>query len=140
MNRFRNFLYGRNGADQLSMFVLLLGVVVNLLAQIFQLIILTFVALLLVFYALFRIFSKNVAKRQMENQKFLNIWYKIKGLFRRGGGRTYSNTYSQAAPPKDKAHKYFKCPSCKTRLRVPKGKGKIQITCPKCGERFIKKT
>ena len=73
-------------------------------------------------YALFRVFSKNLNKRRAENQRFVNWWWKVK-----------SHRSSAKARHADKDHKYFTCKSCGTICRVPAGKGKIIITCPKCG-------
>lgn len=80
-------------------------------------------------FALFCMFSRNIYKRQAENQKFLQISAPVIKWFR-----------TKSARAKDSAHKYYACPKCKQTCRVPSGKGKIQITCPKCGEKFIKKT
>ena len=78
---------------------------------------------------IFRMFSKNIARRQKENQVFLKI-------FRRSAGSVKQKT----ARAQDTLHKYYRCPKCKQQLRVPKGRGKICIICPKCKHEFIKKT
>lgn len=77
----------------------------------------------LVLWALFRVFSRNLEKRRAENAAFLQkVWWPIKRRFNSGRQQRM-----------DKEHKYFTCPNCKTVCRVPVGKGKIVITCPKCG-------
>ena len=71
---------------------------------------------------LLRIFSRNTARRQAENQRWINWTQRFRG-----------NVQGARARRADKAHKYFTCKNCKTICRVPAGKGKIVITCPKCG-------
>jgi len=123
-------MIGRYGPDQLYMACLIAAVILALLAAIFGWWVLRVLSYLFLIYALFRMLSRNVYKRRKENDRFLRYWWpvrtKITGFIRR--------------IKSSKTHAFFKCPACKNRLRVPKGKGKIQITCPKCGERFVKKT
>ena len=119
---FRRFMMGRYGTDKLSMTILTAGVIASIVSIFlpFPLIkmLLTFGAYVLMIWAIFRCFSRNTYKRYQENRKFL-LW-----LDR----------------VKDRQHKYFSCPRCHQPVRVPRGKGKIAIKCPKCGEKFIKKT
>ena len=121
---------GRYGPDQLNIALILGGVVCGLIADLTRFLPLTIVAYALIIYALVRLLSKNIAKRRRENDHFLKYWWPIrqKLLEKRDQFRDR------------KCYRYFKCPSCGKTLRVPKNKGRIQITCPKCGERFIKKT
>ena len=128
------FMYGRNGNDQLNLALLAAYVVVLLVQTLLGRIlivrlVLEAVSLALAFLILFRSFSKNLTKRRAENVKFLNWWYPMKN--RIAGARSRSQ---------DKAHKYFTCKNCKTICRVPAGKGKIEITCPKCGGKIIGKS
>ncbi len=113
------FMTGRNGVDQLSWFLLILGVVLNLIGSFVQLPIFQLLAYIPLLLTLYRTFSRNVPKRYAENQKFTQFLARIKGR---------------------KNYCYFKCPGCKTQVRVPKGKGTIRITCPSCKEKFVKKT
>ena len=128
--RLARFMIGRYGPDQLNMALLITAVILTFLSSISILGFLGIVAYILLFFAIFRLLSKNIVKRRAENDRFLRFWSPFKqrmiGKYRRFKAR--------------KDSKFFKCPSCKNILRLPKGKGKIQITCPKCGERFIKKT
>lgn len=128
------FMYGRNGSDQLNMALLALYLViwvVQLLLRRFWAVqlVLEAVALVLVFLVLFRTFSRNLTRRRAENTKFLNWWYPLR---------------NRAAAAKqrrqDKDHKYFTCKNCRTVCRVPSGKGKVEITCPKCGGKIIGKS
>jgi predicted RNA-binding Zn-ribbon protein involved in translation (DUF1610 family) len=87
-------------------------------------------SILLVAYAFLRMFSKNVNKRRSENYKFVMFMQKIKNSF----------TGFFANLKASKTHKVFSCPKCSQKLRVPRGKGKISITCSKCGNKFVKQT
>ena len=122
------FMYGRNGIDQLGLTVvwacLILDILTMFLSGRFPLLstILYWVSMAAWVYALFRVFSKNLNKRRSENQRWLNWWWKVKS--------SRSNARARHA---DKDHKYFTCKRCGTICRVPAGKGKIMITCPKCG-------
>ena len=78
---------------------------------------------------MYRMFSRNLPKRQAENQRFLNWWRPI--------GNRLSGVKQRRL---DKDHKYFTCKNCKTICRVPAGKGKIEITCPKCGQKIMGKS
>ena len=123
-------MVGRYGPDQLSFALFAVSVVLGILSKIWILSPLILVSYGLLIYALFRFLSRNITKRRAENDRFLRFWGPFKNKCKR-----------KAAQFKDRKYfKFFRCPACKNTLRVPKGKGKIQITCPKCGERFIKKT
>ena len=120
--RFRNFMVGRYGTDKLNMVILCAGLAVCFVSAFFHNpkvnLLLTAVSYGLMFWALFRSFSRNTYKRYQENRKFLQFFDRLK----------------------DRDHRYYDCPKCRQVVRVPRGKGKIAITCPKCRERFIKKT
>lgn len=129
-NWLRNFMIGRYGPDQLNIALLILAVVMGFLGTIFDLLVLTLIGDILLILTLFRMFSKNITARRRENDRFIKVWWPIRTKVK--------NKIAQFKARKN--YRFFKCPECKKTLRVPKGKGKIQITCPKCGERFIKKT
>jgi len=118
----RRFMAGRYGTDKLSMVILVGGVIVSLAAMFIPsprvTLVLTLVSYGLMFWALFRCFSRNTYKRYQENRKFLMLLDRIK----------------------DRQHKHFNCPRCRQPVRVPRGKGRIAISCPKCGEKFIRKS
>lgn len=131
------FMYGRNGMDQLNraLFYAYLGlwlveIVLNaalknrLVTSVFEG--LLFVLMLYIFS---RMFSKNLYKRRAENQKWVSFVWRMK-----------NERKSAAARHADKDHKYFTCKNCKTICRVPVGKGKIVITCPKCGAQIQART
>lgn len=110
---------GRNGVDTLAWSLCVFGIVLNLIGTFSHLYLFTLLAYVPLILSMARIFSRDTVRRYQENQRFLQLFQRIKGR---------------------KDHCYFKCPACKTRVRVPKGKGKIRITCPACRETFIKMT
>ncbi|WP_242844301.1 intracellular growth attenuator family protein [Candidatus Soleaferrea massiliensis] len=129
MNWLRRFMMGRYGADQLSFALLILYFVLTLVSQTIRWPYLMLIALLPIAWCFFRMLSRNVQKRYAENLVFLKFWNPVKGWFSRHFGRM-----------RDKTHRYYRCPQCSQQLRVPKGRGKIEISCPKCHTKFIKKT
>ena len=118
----RRFMMGRYGTDKLNIAILVAGLIASLLSVIikFPLLNLIFMALsyALMGWALFRMLSHNTYKRYRENRKYLMLVQQFK----------------------DREHRYYDCPRCRQQVRVPRGKGKISITCPKCKEKFIRKT
>ncbi|AHF08177.1 BRcat domain-containing protein [Desulfitobacterium metallireducens] len=130
MNWFKQFMAGRYGVDPLSIALLIAYLPVTLIAQLSNLKILNLLALAILFVSYFRIFSRNIPKRSQENQKFLLKWYPVKNWL----------TLKIYRIKDRKIHRYFKCPNCEQNVRVPKGKGKIRITCPKCKKSFVKRT
>ncbi|MDL2233910.1 hypothetical protein LJC63_10100 [Ruminococcaceae bacterium OttesenSCG-928-L11] len=129
MNRLRQLLDGRNGFDQLTAAVLLAGLVFLLAAGISGVAPISFLYLLCVIYAVYRVMSKDINKRRSENWKFVGALQKIAAWWQ----------LRVKMGKERKTHRYLKCPQCGTRLRVPRGKGKIQITCTKCRESFVRK-
>ena len=127
-NGLSRFMYGRNGADQLGLCIIWTAILLDIIGMLTKKIpllssIIGAVTTVMVLWALFRVFSRNLEKRRAENAAFLQkVWWPIKRRFNSGRQQRM-----------DKEHKYFTCPKCKTVCRVPAGKGKIVITCPKCG-------
>ena len=118
----RRFMEGRYGTDRLNTAILIVGVALALIrvfisAPVVSLT-LWLLSYILMFWAIFRMLSRNTYKRYQENRKYLQLMDRIK----------------------DRQHRYYNCPRCHQVVRVPRGKGKIAITCPKCKEKFIKKT
>ena len=118
----QRFMNGRYGTDKLNMAILCIGLAFSLLASLIPSaaikLLFTTIAYAFMIVAIFRTLSRNIYKRYEENRKFLVFFQKLK----------------------DKEHRYYNCPRCHQQVRVPKGKGKISITCPKCREKFIKTT
>lgn len=127
MQKIQRFMMGRNGTDELSFALLGIYLLLAIVGIFFEWIYL--LQLVLMIYLFWRMFSRNVAARRRENEKFLSFWRPIAGWFRKKRDQL-----------RDKEHRYYACPACKATLRLPKGKGKICITCPRCRKEFIKKT
>ncbi len=129
-NRLQNFLYGRNGFDILSRDLNLFAFFLMLLDSLLRTHVIYWIGILLFIIATYRIYSRNIVKRSAENMAYL--------AFRAPIIQKFKNQWQQLS--NRKYYRYYKCSSCSQKLRVPKGKGKIEVTCPKCGLRFIKKT
>lgn len=127
----RRFLAGRYGSDALNCVLLVLAVVVslanNILANVFLdsriytgviYHVLWLVMMALLVLSLLRSFSRNIPARRRENARLVQLWTRLR----------------------DRKNRYFRCPNCKQLVRVPRGRGKVSIRCPKCGEKFIRKT
>lgn len=117
-NWFARFMYGRYGSDKLNMVLLVTGLVISLVGTFSGLLILGYLAWIPFFVVLWRMFSRNISQRRRENQQFLAFFSRLT----------------------DRENRYFNCPQCRQKVRVPRGKGKISIRCPKCGNKFIKRT
>lgn len=147
MNRFRDkfalFMSGRNGVDEFSRFInwVSLGflVVSIFIPWPIPRYVLWGLGFGLLIYSYFRIFSKNYPARSRENQWFCSIKYRNRGGY---NNNSYNGSYTneQKKAMDKKTHKIFKCPNCAQKIRVPKHKGKICISCPKCRNEFIKRT
>lgn len=129
MQSYERFMMGRYGNDEYNIFLVILSIGLSLLSRVPYLFVLYFVSLGLLAFAVFRICSRNISKRYEERTKFL----KIKNKF-----TAFCKVRSEAFRNR-KTHKYFRCKKCKASIRVPKGAGKIEVTCPRCRYKFIKK-
>lgn len=129
-DKLRRFMMGRYGLDELNRFLLTAAVILMLISMFFRNVLLEILPLLLLVLSYFRIFSKNINLRYNENQKYLAIKNRLFGYFR--------NLKSRHVQKRN--YHIYNCPTCKQKIRVPKGKGKICITCPKCRAEFIRKS
>ena len=129
-NFLRNFMVGRYGPDHLNTAMIALSLVLYLVFGILKLAALMYISYAILALSVYRMLSRNITRRRAENDKFIRYWWPV----RIKAGRALANIKHR------NTHKFYKCPGCGNTLRVPKGKGKLQITCPKCGERFVKKT
>ena len=118
----RSFMAGRYGVDRLNMAILGAGLIASLLSMFSKAplwnLTLFVLSYGLMIWAIFRTLSRNTYQRYQENRKFLQFFDRLK----------------------DRQNCYFNCPKCHQMVRVPRGKGKISITCPRCREKFVKKT
>lgn len=122
------FMYGRYGYDNLNLCLLILSIIFAFLRFFYDpLIIISYLFLILCCY---RMLSKKIYKRRSENEQYLKLTQPLRKTINRT-----KNKWKYR-----KTHKYFKCPSCHQYLRVPKGKGKIEITCPHCHNHFDRRT
>ena len=137
MNWLRNFMMGRYGLDQMTVGLLVGMMVFSLLSSLTWFLPLYLINIALMIWAVFRVFSRNTAARARENEKFLVFWNQVKKWW--NGVRQWFAKQKRKWDDR-KTHVYFRCPNCKKELRVPKGKGKLEVTCPLCRSKFIKKT
>lgn len=128
--KFIKFMTGRNGMDQLGQFSLGVAIFIMIIGLFYRSGPWNIIALVILFFGYFRMFSKNIQKRYQENQFYLKYQNKVKGWFLK-----QKSYFAQR-----KTHHIYSCPSCRQKIRIPKGKGKISIHCPKCGTDFIKKS
>ncbi len=123
----RRFMYGRCGVDQLNIFLLVAAVVLNLIALLLSRLgavcavigmVVNLSSYGVLIWYLYRALSRNLEKRILENRRFLTWKSRIT----------------------DRQNRYYRCPNCKQTVRVPRGRGKICVKCPKCSEKFIRKS
>ena len=126
--KFMRFMSGRNGVDELNRFLLAATLICYFISILTNWSILYFIAVLLLFYGYFRMFSRNLYKRSEENRTYLNKTSKIR----------YKWNAKLSQLKQLRTHHIYKCPTCKQKIRVPRGKGRIEIRCPKCRSTFIK--
>ena len=129
-NFLRNLMIGRYGPDHLGVAMIFLSLALSLVHTFTRFPVLLYISYIIAILALIRILSRNIERRRAENDRFIRYWWPVKTRV-----KLFIATIKQR-----KTHKFYKCPSCRNTLRVPKGKGTIQVTCPKCGERFPAKT
>lgn len=127
--KLQRFMMGRYGSDRLNQVLMILALV-SIVLSFFGLHFFYLAALALMIYAYFRIFSRNIGKRAAENQWYLKYEMKVRAFFQR--------KKREFAQHRD--YHIYKCPNCRQKLRVPRGKGKIAIRCKKCGTEFIRKS
>lgn len=157
---------GRNGFDRLGIFTWCVSIAFFIATIPSHNFIVYLIAVGFLAWSVFRMMSKNIDRRYLEEQRFLKIFYNIKYFITdtknwfttkkfastqkkdaRVARKFEAEKQKQAEVQRkaqmkadEKIYKYFECPNCSQKIRVPKGHGKIEITCPKCGEKFIKRT
>ena len=158
--RFRQFMVGRYGSDNLSRFMLATAFLMMILNPFFgsKTWIFSVLVWLLLILVYLRMFSRNVQARYNENTRYLMIKERFLGFFRgkRNNSNSYDSGYGSYAGGtyqgtgntaktggryrSDAEHRIFRCPKCSQRVRVPRGRGMIEITCPRCGNSFRKRS
>lgn len=121
------FMQGRYGNDRFNQF-LMITAIAALVISFFGGNVFYLVAVLLMVYAYFRMFSRKIYQRSAENQWYLKKEMKVRSWFQG----------QKKAAATRKTHHIYKCPGCKQKIRVPKGRGRIEIRCQKCDTKFIK--
>lgn len=135
-DKFNKFMQGRYGVDDLSRFIMgvaLVLIILAMFANIFSRTVgstLDILGVAAIVYAYIRIFSRNIQQRYAENQKFLQMTSKFRFRFNN----------EKDLMKQRKTHHIYSCPGCGQKIRIPKGKGKIEIECPKCHTKFVKRS
>ena len=129
-NKFQQFMNGRYGVDGLGKATLVIALIFLVLNMFIPKAQFYLMALVFLVISYFRMFSRNINKRYAENQWFESKFARIRQMFSK------SKNYSEIR----KTNRIFVCPNCKQKVKVPKGKGRISIHCPKCGTDFIKRS
>lgn len=123
-------MQGRNGSDQLNLFLVLVVLALWIVEIWAPSLPLSIIIWALLIWSFFRMFSRNLTARRNENYKFCALLYKVRGWFRSLPERFKDR----------KEHKHFRCPNCSQKVRVPRNLGKVKVTCPRCGEKFERRT
>ena len=126
-------MYGRYGVDQLGRAMLIFALVLCVLSLFVPRRlsgIIYYISLILIILMYIRMFSKNIQKRYQENNKYLSLKASFLRKFQRE-----KEIFSQR-----RFFHFYRCPRCRQRIRIPRGKGRIEIRCPKCSQTFIKKS
>ena len=135
-DKFNKFMQGRYGVDELSRFTMGVALALIILTMFVNIVnrsvgsVLDFLGIAAIVYAYFRIFSRNIEQRYAENQKYLQMTSKLRLRFNKE-----KNLMKQR-----KSHHIYACPGCGQKIRIPRGKGKIEIECPKCHTKFVKRS
>lgn len=128
-NGIRKFMIGRNGADELSLAMLIAGLAAAVIASLFGSAVINLISTALYVLCVFRMFSKNIAKRYEENRKYVQWRQNFK----------ISLSQAKVRMKNMRRYKYFKCPECQSLLKLPRKVGEVTVTCGKCRHEFKKK-
>ena len=126
--RFMQGRYGAYGTDRLTKFLLVVTLILIVLTSFGPMRTLSILPIILLFYSYFRLFSKNIPKRYHENEVYMKYRTKFIGFF-----KNFRYNLSQR-----RIYHIYRCPKCSQKIRIPRGKGKIMVLCPKCGNDFVK--
>lgn len=125
--KLNRFMAGRYGNDQLNRTLLILGLFCFVLS-VFHLAVFYFLGLACLICVYCRFLSRNIYKRSEENNRYLQYEYKARRFL-----RGVKHDWQQR-----KTHHIYRCPSCRQKIRIPRGKGRVEVRCPKCGQTFIR--
>lgn len=128
--KMQRFMYGRYGFDELSRITLAVSIACMVVSVFVRGPLFYLLGIAAIVYTYYRAFSRDITRRQSENQKFRNMRYQL----------AIKKSEKVRHQEQKKIYRFYKCPSCKQKVRVPKGRGKICITCPKCKMEFVKKS
>ena len=128
--KIRQFMIGRYGTDGLHPFLNIASLVLVLAYILTRLPLLLYVGVVLLGFCYYRMFSRNISKRTEENYRYYAVKDRIRSKF-----SSLRDQWNNR-----KLYHYYRCPKCRQKLRVPRGRGRIQISCPRCGTQFIKKS
>lgn len=123
------FMQGRYGNDRLGQAMLVLALICMVLS-VFRIPFVSTVGLVVLLLVYYRMFSRQIGKRAAENQKYLTLEWKVRAKLQK----------RKQAVAQSRTHRIFRCPKCRQKIRVPRHRGRIAITCRKCGTEFVKKT
>ena len=134
MNRIRyklsQFMQGRYGVDNLSRFLSAVLLVYLLVTMFLPFPYSSALSLVMVAVIYLRTFSRNIPKRYEENRKFLHLRDRVSSFF-----RNFRSDFAQR-----REYHIYKCPRCSQKIRIPRGKGRIMVRCPRCGDEFKKRS
>ena len=128
--KLRQFMIGRYGTDGLNQFLSIASLVLLLIAIISRVNLFTYLGAALLILCIRDRFSRNISKRTEENYRYYAVKDRIRSKF-----SSLRDQWNNR-----KLYHYYRCPQCRQKLRVPRGRGRIQISCPRCGTQFIKKS
>ena len=123
------FMQGRYGNDRLGQVMLVVALICMVLS-LFRIPFISTVGLVVLILTYYRMFSRQIGKRSAENQKYLVLEWKLRARLQK----------RKQAMAQSRTHRIFRCPECRQKIRVPRHRGRIAISCRKCGTEFIKKT
>lgn len=125
----RKWMVGRRGPDELSLALLISGLVLSFVSSVTGIGLFYLIGMVAYVFSIYRILSRKIEKRYAENVKFLSFWRKATGSVRQFINRMKNM----------RSYKYFKCPECHSRLRLPRKVGEVTVTCGKCHYAFKQK-
>ena len=123
------FMQGRYGNDRLGQ-AMLMAALACVVLSLFRIPFISTIGLAILVLTYYRMFSRQIAKRAAENQKYMQLEWKVCAKLQK----------KKQSLAQRRTHRIYKCPNCKQKIRVPRNRGRIAISCRKCGTEFIRKT